>query len=129
MSNYKTMSNSEFNEVFSKNLRTIMYERDIKQSELARLMDVSSATVSDWYNGKKTPRMDKLDAICRILNCRRSDLVLETVNGKEIDVKPDMALNPADYQLIIKIMQLDGYGRTLVDLVVDHELERVRAKK
>ena len=122
--NYK-----EFNEVFSQNLRNLMYKKDISQRQLANMIGVSSTIVSDWYNGKKTPRMDKIDAMCKVLNCQRTDLILETVNEKPADIKPDFALTPADYQLIIKIMQLDGDGRTLVDLVVDHELERVRAKK
>lgn len=38
-----------FNEVFSENLRSLMFTRDIKQSELARMMGVSTATMSDWF--------------------------------------------------------------------------------
>ena len=124
------LNRNDFNRVFSKNLQDMMYRRDIKQSELARLMGVSTATVSDWYNGKKTPRMDKIDAMCRFLNCSRSDLMLEA--GAERPAQVGGAGVPfasEDYQLIIKIMQLDEAGRSLVDLVVDHELERVRAKK
>ena len=122
--NYK-----DFNTIFSENLRTIMYKRDISQRQLANMIGVSSTIVSDWYNGKKTPRMDKIDAMCKALNCSRTDLMLEVVNEKPVEIHPDIPFTPEDYRLIIKIMQLDGDGRTLVDLVVDHELERVRAKK
>lgn len=122
--NYK-----DFNTIFSENLRTIMYKKDISQRQLANMIGVSSTIVSDWYNGKKTPRMDKIDAMCKALNCNRTDLMLEAVNEKPVEIHPDIPFTPEDYQLIIKIMQLDGSGRTLVDLVVDHELERVRAKK
>lgn len=122
--NYK-----DFNEIFSQNLRNLMYKRDITQRQLANQIGVSSTIVSDWYNGKKTPRMDKIDLICRALNCDRSDLMFETINEKPVEIKPDISFTPDDYRLIIKIMQLDGAGRTLVDLVVDHELERVRATK
>lgn len=123
------LSYQDFNAVFSQNLRNLMYKKDISQRQLANQIGVSSTIVSDWYNGKKTPRMDKIDALCRVLNCSRTDLILETVNEKSVDIKPDMSFTPEDYRLIIKIMQLDGCGRTLVDLVVDHELERVRTKK
>ena len=124
------MERKDFNAIFSQNLRDMMLRRDIKQSELARLMNVSTATMSDWYNGKKTPRMDKIDAMCRFLNCARSDLMLEAGIERPIQVGgAGVPFSAADYELIIKIMQLDGDGRTLVDLVVDHELERVRAKK
>lgn len=122
--NYKN-----FNEVFSQNLRNLMYKRDITQRQLANQIGVSSTIVSDWYNGRKTPRMDKIDLICGALNCERSDLMFETVNEKPAEIKPEIPFSPEDYRLIIKIMQLDGSGRTLVDLVVDHELERVRATK
>ena len=122
--NYKN-----FNEVFSQNLRNLMYKRDITQRQLANQIGVSSTIVSDWYNGRKTPRMDKIDLICGALNCERSDLMFETVNEKPAESKPEIPFSPEDYRLIIKIMQLDGSGRTLVDLVVDHELERVRATK
>lgn len=48
---------------------------------------------------------------------------------KEQEEQRNTGLTYLDTQLIIKILQLDEAGRTLVDLVVDHELERVRAKK
>ena len=38
-------------------------------------MKVSSATVSDWCNGKKMPRMDKIQAICNWLRIEKSDLL------------------------------------------------------
>lgn len=58
------INEKRFNEIFSKNLRDMMYKRDINQRQLADAIHVSSASVSDWYNGKKTPRMDKIDLIC-----------------------------------------------------------------
>lgn len=127
------INEKRFNEIFSKNLRDMMYKRDINQRQLADAIHVSSASVSDWYNGKKTPRMDKIDLICQVLNCSRSDLMLEKVKDlkliKEQEEQRSTGLTYLDTQLIIKILQLDEAGRSLVDLVVDHELERVRATK
>lgn len=127
------INEKRFNEIFSKNLRDMMYRRDINQRQLADAIHVSSASVSDWYNGKKTPRMDKIDLICQVLNCSRSDLMLEKVKDlkliKEQEEQRSTGLTYLDTQLIIKILQLDEAGRSLVDLVVDHELERVRATK
>ena len=127
------INEKRFNEIFSKNLRDMMYKRDINQRQLADAIHVSSASVSDWYNGKKTPRMDKIDMICQVLNCSRSDLMLEKVKDlkliKEQEEQRSTGLTYLDTQLIIKILQLDEAGRSLVDLVVDHELERVRATK
>jgi len=39
------------------------------QKELAKLLDCSQATVSDWINGEKLPSMDTALAISKKLNC------------------------------------------------------------
>lgn len=35
----------------------------------------AAVSVSNWCKGTKTPRMDKVDAMCKLFNCRRSDLM------------------------------------------------------
>ena len=55
-----------FNELFGSNLSRILEERGISQNEFARMMDVTSATVSNWCRGIKTPRMDKIDKMCEM---------------------------------------------------------------
>lgn len=62
---------------FGRNLKRLLAERDKTQAELCRRLKVSSATASDWANGKKIPRADKLQAICVWLNCGLSDLLEE----------------------------------------------------
>ena len=62
---------------FGRNLKRLLAERDKTQAELCRRLKVSSATASDWANGKKIPRADKLQSICVWLNCELSDLLEE----------------------------------------------------
>lgn len=64
--------------IFGRNLRDLLEKNGKTQADLVRYIHVSSATVSDWTNGKKIPRPDKLLAICRWLDCELSDLL-----GKE----------------------------------------------
>lgn len=52
-----------------------MYSNNISQAELARKLNVSSAAVNTWCRGLKVPRMDKVDAMCKIFHCNRSDLI------------------------------------------------------
>lgn len=80
------MSEKELKEIFSANLRRLLDEHDKSQADLRRYMGVSSATASDWCNGKKIPRADKLQAICIWLNCEMSDLLGEY---KNTDVRTD----------------------------------------
>lgn len=71
------MSEKELKEIFSANLRRLLDEHDKSQADLRRYMGVSSATASDWCNGKKIPRADKLQAICTWLQCDMSELLGE----------------------------------------------------
>lgn len=71
------MQEKDFNEVFSKRLRYFLYRYDMTQIELANRLNVSATSVYNWYNGIKVPRMSKIDAMCEIFNCKRSDLIEE----------------------------------------------------
>lgn len=74
------MSEEEYKVIFSKNLRYYLELAGKTQSELCEYMNVSSATVSDWCNGKKMPRMDKIQAICNWLRIEKSDLLEDKGN-------------------------------------------------
>ncbi len=69
------MSEKEFNEVFSKRLRYYLKKYELTQNELAKRLGVGTTSVYNWCNGIKSPRMDKVDAMCRLFNCKRSDLM------------------------------------------------------
>lgn len=56
------------NTIFSENLKRYLEQNGKTQADLCTFMHVSSATVSDWCNGKKMPRVDKIQAICNWLN-------------------------------------------------------------
>ncbi|MCD8207608.1 MAG: helix-turn-helix domain-containing protein [Bacteroidales bacterium] len=71
------MSEKEFNEIFSERLKYYMDRYEMTQVELAKRLGVSTSTTYYWLNGIKTPRMDKVDEMCRIFHCKRSDLTAE----------------------------------------------------
>ena len=58
------MPEQEFNAVFSKRLRYYLSEYNMTQAELAKRLGVGTTSVYNWCNGLKTPRMDKVDAMC-----------------------------------------------------------------
>ena len=45
------------------------------QAELAKRLNVGTTSVYNWCNGIKSPRMDKVDAMCELFNCKRSNLM------------------------------------------------------
>lgn len=69
------MTESDFNKVFSKNLRLYLDKNNMTQLDLAKRLNVGTTSVSNWCNGLKSPRMDKVDAMCKLFNCSRSDLM------------------------------------------------------
>jgi repressor LexA len=71
------MNEQDFNVLFSKNLKFYLQKYDYTQAALAQRLGVSSQTISNWCNGIKIPRMNKVDAMCEIFHCRRSDLMEE----------------------------------------------------
>ena len=71
------MPEQEFNVVFSKRLRHYLQKYEMTQVELARKLGVGTTSVYNWCNGLKTPRMDKVDIMCDLFHCKRSDLIEE----------------------------------------------------
>lgn len=69
------MHETTFSTLFSKNLNHLLKLNNMTQAELAERMNVSTATTSNWCNGVKLPRMDKIDKMCKLFGCLRSDLL------------------------------------------------------
>ena len=74
------MPEQEFNAIFSKRLRYYLNKFDMTQAELAKKLGVGTTSVYNWCNGIKTPRMDKVDAMCDLFHCNRSDLIEDKSN-------------------------------------------------
>lgn len=69
------ISNEEYAKIVGRNLRRVMYEKQVTQSQLAHDLGIAKTTVSSWMLGKRTPRMDKIDILCSYLHCSRVDLM------------------------------------------------------
>ena len=95
MKGVSEMPEQEFNAVFSKRLRYYLSKYEMTQAELAKRLGVGTTSVYNWCNGIKTPRMDKVDVMCDLFNCSRSDLIEE---------KPPSTLTPRDERDIEKIL-------------------------
>ena len=64
-------------QVFVKNLRHYMERRGVDQSDIVVALGVSASTVSDWFNGKKYPRVDAMQMLSDYLGVLISDLTSE----------------------------------------------------
>ena len=62
-------------EQFAKNLREMLKESELSQSDLARKIKVSSHTINKYCLGKNEPSFKTLRLLCRTLNCTYEELI------------------------------------------------------
>ncbi len=91
------MSEQEFNKLFAKNLNNYLQANDKTQLDLANHLGVSTSAVSAWCRGLKTPRMDKVDAMCKYFGIKRSDLMEEKSSKIDSYYLDDEARNLAEF--------------------------------
>lgn len=93
------MKESEFNKVFSRRLKYYLTQNNMSQLDLSKRLGVGTTSVSNWCMGTKSPRMDKVDAMCEIFGCRRSDLMEDPsdLHSSTPSLSPDESSLLADY--------------------------------
>ena len=67
-------------DIFSKNLKYQLNIHKKTQANIVNDLNITSSTVSDWVNGKKYPRMDKVQILADYLGILKSDLVEDKSN-------------------------------------------------
>lgn len=76
----------DFNKETAARIKNQLSALGMSQRELARLLKVSEPTVSAWIHAQKTPRMENIDEMCKIFNCKRTDLIdMSTIEPDESD--------------------------------------------
>ena len=76
--------------VFSNNLRWFMRVKGKSRREVSEDLGISYHTFTDWYNGKKFPRMDKVEMLAEYFGILKSDLIEErTPEHREMQKKND----------------------------------------
>ena len=69
---------NEFNKkTFSQNLKFYMDKKGIKRTQLCDDTGFGYSTVSEWINGNKYPRIDKIEKLARYFGIPKSYLIEE----------------------------------------------------
>jgi repressor LexA len=63
--------------IFATNLNRYMKESGKTRRDISQALGVSYYTISDWCNGKKYPRMDKVEMLAEYFGILKSDLIEE----------------------------------------------------
>ena len=77
------MPEENLRNTFAQNLRHYLEESGRNQTELSKYMNVSSATASDWCNGRKMPRADKIQSIANWLGVSIGNLMEDRNSSQE----------------------------------------------
>lgn len=77
--------NEKDREIFARNLTYYMNRDKVNGVTLAKYMNVSSATISDWMHGKKMPRVDKLKSLSNFFRINMTDLTDEADEKSQQD--------------------------------------------
>lgn len=107
---------------FAQNLKNIMQKRNKTQSDLVKDLSFRQATVSDWLNGKKYPRMDKVEKLANYLGVSINELLMQSVSEPPI---PEIQLTDQEKSMIKKYRQLNADGKSRVDYVLNMEFDFV----
>ena len=74
---------AESREVFAANLRALMGKTGKSRKDVSESIGVSYFTFSDWCNGKKYPRIEKIEALAQYFDVSVSELVGDTNTNQQ----------------------------------------------
>lgn len=113
--------NERDREIFGRNLTYYMNRNKVNGVALAKYMNVSSATISDWMHGKKMPRVDKLKSLSNYFRINMSDL---TDDDDEKFQQDTYYIDPETAKRAQKLFD-DPYIHALLDAAEDSKPENI----
>lgn len=69
-------------EIMAKNIKRLLEEHDMSQTDLCNALGFKFMTVSDWVNAKSYPRIDKIEMMANFFGVSKADLVEEPKPGE-----------------------------------------------
>ena len=103
------MPDSAARTAFPSILKSYMEKCHYNQSDIARLLHVSKQTVSEWINGKKFPRVDKMQELANLFGVLMSDMYTPSLTLRESVFS--MRLDSAEVDLITAYRGADDRAR------------------
>lgn len=114
-------------ERFRKNLSDALERSGLTQAQLADRLEISKATVNNWFRGQNTPDMDILPRIGAVLGLPPAELYYPTASEPPEGGLP--ALSPEARQVARDYEKLDRHGKTVVRILLTEEQKRVEEER
>lgn len=115
-------------DIFSKNLRYYIEKSGKDRSELAEIWGFPYSTLTEWINGRKYPRIDRIEIMAQYFGILKSDLIEEKTevqrefqqkNSTLSDITVRMRTDSEFFSLIEGINQLNPEQLASVKQIVD----------
>ena len=106
------MVSDEMRKKFKTNLKKIMALKGKNQSDIVKALNFKQSTVSDWLNGKKYPRMDKVRMLANYLNVD----IIELVDNQSND---SITFTNTEKALIKNYRQLNEQNQQAVTTMIN----------
>ena len=106
------MVSDEMRKKFKTNLKKIMALKGKNQSDIVKALNFKQSTVSDWLNGKKYPRMDKVQMLDNYLNVD----IIELVDNQSND---SITFTNTEKALIKNYRQLNEQNQQAVTTMIN----------
>lgn len=111
------MSNIGNKEVFSKNLTKYIDESGKTRMEICQALGIAYSTFSEWANGRKYPRIDKIEMIANYFGVKKSDLIEQ--NGIDSNIGEIMSKDKIRMIPVFESVSA-GFGASASEYIVNY---------
>lgn len=102
-------------------IKQLRIDSNLGQKDLAQRLHISYKTVSSWETNRTQPKMEMIEEMCKIFQCKKTDFMDEP-SYLEIVKKEHVASSLEFY--VDKFEMLDSYGKEAVIDTIDREYKR-----
>jgi len=88
--------------IFALNLKRHMELKGKSRADISEALGISYFTVSDWVNGKKYPRMDKVEMLANYFGILKSDLIEDKTEKNT----PEEPMLTEDEKMLLELFRL-----------------------
>ncbi len=99
------------NQIIIAKLKQSRLNKNLKQSDVAAILNVKSNTISNWENGKSSPDIDTLLSLCKIYEISCTDLLEEAYRPKSVR---GIFVNDIEKEIILAYRNTDPIGKAMV---------------
>lgn len=110
------MSDLGNREIIAENIRHYMALHGKSRNDMCQDLGLVYSTFSDWINGKKYPRIDKIEMMARYFGISKSDLV-----ERHDDTKPGNSVSHSAVNIPVLGTIVAGYPMYAQENILDYE--------